>query len=319
MDIVYRGEKIIKSKYSEQMGENCTQTLTTAFTGVLVAINAVSGILSVTGNSITLLALYRTPSLKKNTSNFLIASLAFADLTMGLFANSLYVALCGFVSLQEVQELKNAETAVWLLTTTASTFNLCFVAVDRYIAILHPLHYRETITKKRILWAAICMWVFAILFSTISFYLAYNDLPKLWIIGSIVTFFLPLTVLLFCYLRVYNVAKAQNSWWKRHRTVNRPVRAAEELKHRKAAVTFAIITGLFIVLFLPTLVVNFLAILLRGHCHRLRINIAWFWVAAISYSSSAINPWIYAVRMTDFRHAIKQTLCSKGVNTSRSV
>ena len=46
MDIVFRGEKIIKSQYSEQMGENCTQTLTTAFTGILVAINAVSGILS---------------------------------------------------------------------------------------------------------------------------------------------------------------------------------------------------------------------------------------------------------------------------------
>ncbi|XP_022801430.1 histamine H2 receptor-like [Stylophora pistillata] len=277
---------------------------------VLVSINVVSGVLSVAGNSITLLALYRTASLRKNTSNFFLASLALADLTVGLFANSLYLALCGFISLQEIQELKNAETAVWLLTTTASTFNLCFVAVDRYIAILHPLRYREIITKKRILWSVICMWIFTILFSTVSFYLPYKHLPKLWIIGSLVTFFLPLAVLLLCYYRVYNVAKAQSSWWKRHRTFNCPVLAAEELKHRKAAVTFAIVTGLFVFLFLPTLVVNFLAILLRGYCHRFRINIAWFWVAAISYSSSAINPWIYAIRMTDFRRAIKQILCS---------
>ena len=291
------------------MAENCSQTLTTASSVALVSINAVSCFLTIAGNSVTLLALYRTPSLKKNTSNYFVASLACADLSVGLFANSLYVALSGFVSLQEIQGLKNGETAIWLLTTTVSTFNLCSVAIDRYIAIIHPLRYPQIITKQRVLWTAICTWIFAILFSTISFYLPYNDLPKLWIIGSFVTFFLPLGVLLFCYFRVYIVAKAQNSLWKRQRSFHCSARTVENLKNRKAAVTFAIITGLFVALFLPTLVVNFVAILLKGHCHRIRINIAWFWVAAVSYSSSAINPWIYSIRMTEFRRAIKQLLC----------
>ena len=257
------------------MAGNCSQTLTTASSVALVSINGVSCFLTIAGNSVTLLALYRTPYLKKNTSNYFVASLACADLSVGLFANSLYVALSGFVSLQEIQGLKNAETAIWLLTTTVSTFNLCSVAIDRYIAIIHPLRYPEIITKKRVLWTAICTWIFAILFSTISFYLPYNDLPKLWIIGSFVTFFLPLGVLLFCYFRVYIVAKAQNSLWKRHRSFHFSARTVENLKNRKAAVTFAIITGLFLALFLPTLVVNFVAILLKGHCHRIRINIGF--------------------------------------------
>ena len=286
---------------------NCSRTLSTLSSVALTSLNGISGFLTIAGNSLILLALYKTPSLKKNTSNYFVASLAFADLSVGLFANSLYVALSGFVSLQEIQGLKNAETVVWLLTTTATTFNLCFVAIDRYIAILHPLRYPEIITKRRLFRAAVCMWIFAILFSTTSFYLPYNDLPKLWIIGSFVTFFLPLGVLVFCYFRIYKVAKEQNSRWKRQPTFDGPTQSVEEsVKNRKAAVTFAIITSLFVVLFLPTLVVNFVGMALQRKCHIIRLNIAWFWVVTVSYTSSAINPWIYAIRMTDFRRAIKQ-------------
>ena len=290
------------------MEENCSRSLTTASSVVLASLNGVSGFLTIAGNSIILLALYKTPFLKKTTSNYFVGSLACADLSVGLFANSLYVALSGFVSLQEIQQLKNAETFVWLLTTTVTTFNLCFVAIDRYVAIVRPLRYSQVITTNRVFRAAICIWIFAVLFASITFYLPYSDLPKLWITGSVVTFFLPLGVLLYCYFRIYLVAKAQNFQWKRQPTFESSPQMAEELKNRKAALTFAIITGLFTALFLPTLVVNFVAIAVKERCHIIRLNISWFWAAAVSYTSSAINPWIYAIRMTDFKRAIKQLL-----------
>lgn len=287
--------------------EYCSPKLTAASSFVLASFNGVSGISTIVGNSIILLALYKTPYLQ-TVSNYFIGSLAGADLFVGIFANSLYVALSGFVSLQEIQELKDAETFVWLLTTTVTTFNLCFVAVDRYVAIIRPLRYPSEITTQRFLKANIAMWIFAVLFSTISFYIPFSDLPKLWIIGSFVTFLFPFGVLLFCYFRIYAIARAQNSRWKQQSTFHRSAQVAEGLKNRKAAVTFAIITGLFVALFLPTLVINFVAISLEGRCHRIRLNIAWFWAAALSYTSSSINPWIYAIRMTDFKRAIKHLL-----------
>ena len=288
--------------------ENCSPNLTAAYSTVLALFNGVSGISTIVGNSIILLALYKTPSLH-TVSNYFVGSLAGADLFVGLFANSLYVALSGFVSLQEIQELKDAETFVWLLTTTVTTFNLCFVAVDRYVAIVLPLRYASEITTKRFIKAIISMWIFAILFSTIGFYIPYSDLPKLWIIGSFVTFLLPFGVLLFCYFRIYAIARALNSRWKRQPTFHRSTQVAEGLKNRKAAVTFAIITGFFVALFLPTLVINFVVIALEGRCHRIRLNIAWFWAATLSYTSSTINPWIYAIRMAYFKRAIKHLLC----------
>ena len=251
--------------------EYCSPKLTAASSFVLASFNGVSGISTIVGNSIILLALYKTPSLQ-TVSNYFIGSLAGADLFVGIFANSLYVALSGFVSLQEIQELKDAETFIWLLTTTVTTFNLCFVALDRYVAIIRPLRYPSEVTTQRFLKTIISMWIFAVLFSTISFYIPLSDLPKLWIIGSFVTFLFPFGLLLFCYFRIYAIARAQNSRWKQQPTFHRSAQVAEGLKNRKAAVTFAIITGLFVALFLPTLVINFVAISLEGRCHKISIR-----------------------------------------------
>ena len=288
--------------------ENCSSNLTTSSSIVLASFNGVSGISTIVGNSIILLVLFKTPSLQ-TVSNYFVGSLAGADLFVGLFANSLYVALSGFVSLQEIQALKDAETFVWLLTTTVATFNLCFVALDRYVAIVRPLRYPLEVTTKRFLKASTSIWIFALLFSTIGFYIPYSDLPKLWIIGSFVTFLLPFGILLFCYFRIYVVARAQNSRWKQQSTFHRSAQVAEGLKNKKAAVTFAIITSFFVALFLPTLVINFVAIALEDRCHMIRLNIAWFWAATLSYTSSTINPWIYAIRMTNFKRAIRHLLC----------
>jgi len=300
------------------MEQNCSLKLTTTSSVILASLNGVSSFITIIGNSIILLALYKTPSLKKTTSNYFVGSLACADLSVGLFANSLYVALSGFVSLQEIQGLKNAETFVWLLTTTVTTFNLCFVAADRYVAIIHPLRYPEVITTKRLFWAIICMWIFALIFATIPFYLPYSDLPKLWIAGSLVTFFFPLAVLFFCYCRIYLVVKEQNSRLKRQPTFDCSKPSVEKLKNRKVAITFAIMTGVFVALFLPTLVVNFLSMALQRQCHIVKLNIAWFWAAVVSFSSSAINPWIYAIRMTDFKRAIT-ALFSRALKTRHNI
>ena len=86
--------------------KNCSLNLTATCSVILASLNGVSGLLTIIGNSIILLALYKTPFLKKTTSNYFVGSLACADLSVGLFANALYVALSGFVSLQEIQELK---------------------------------------------------------------------------------------------------------------------------------------------------------------------------------------------------------------------
>lgn len=225
--------------------------------------------------------------------------------------------LSAFVSLQDIQRIKEAETFLWLLTTTAVTFNLYFVAVERYFATVRSLRYSVTITTNRLLVADAVMWVFAVLFAAVSFYLTYHDLTNLWITGSFVIFLLPLVILSFCYLRIFQTVKARSEQRKgdlKPETVvplnpaHVEVADQEELKNTKAALTFAVISAIFLILFLPTLVINFMGIALKRQCHHIKLNTAWFWVVTVSYTSSAINPLIYAVGMKDYRQAAKRLL-----------
>lgn len=296
------------------MEENCDKALSTASSISLATLNGISGLLAIAGNAVFLLTLSKTPALQ-TTANYFVASLAWADLCVGVFANPLYVALSAFVTLQDIQRIKEAESFLWLLTTTAVTFSLCFVAIERYFAIVHPISYPAKITTTRLFVAATVMWIFAVLFAAVSFYLTYHELTKLWITASVVTFLLPLAILSFCYLRIYKTVKSLSEQKKRETTLeptagdsSPPVEVADEerLKNTKAAVTFAVISAIFVALFLPTLVVNFMGEIVKRQCHRIKLNTAWFWVVTVSYTSSAINPLIYAIRMRDFRQAAKR-------------
>lgn len=296
------------------MEENCDKALSTASAISLATLNGISGLLAIAGNAVFLLTLLKTPALQ-TTANYFVASLAWADLCVGVFANPLYVALSAFVTLQDIQRIKEAESFLWLLTTTAVTFSLCFVAIERYFAIVHPISYPAKITTTRLFVSATVMWIFAVLFAAVSFYLTYHELTKLWITASVVTFLLPLAILSFCYLRIYKTVKSLSEQKKRETTLEPtaadgapPVEVADEerLKNTKAAVTFAVISAIFVALFLPTLVVNFMGEIVKRQCHRIKLNTAWFWVVTVSYTSSAINPLIYAIRMRDFRQAAKR-------------
>ena len=296
------------------MEENCDKALSTASAISLATLNGISGLLAIAGNAVFLLTLLKTPALQ-TTANYFVASLAWADLCVGVFANPLYVALSAFVTLQDIQRIKEAESFLWLLTTTAVTFSLCFVAIERYFAVGHPISYPAKITTTRLFVAATVMWIFAVLFAAVSFYLTYHELTKLWITASVVTFLLPLAILSFCYLRIYKTVKSLSEQKKRETTLeptagdsSPPVEVADEerLKNTKAAVTFAVISAIFVALFLPTLVVNFMGEIVKRQCHRIKLNTAWFWAVTMSYTSSAINPLIYAIRMRDFRQAAKR-------------
>ena len=114
------------------MTDNSTCPVILSFEAVIAisTLNLLFSILSVGGNSLVLIVIYRTRSLR-TTSNAFMASLAMADFLVGALANPLYVALSLLESLRDVRSIKNAETFAWLLSVTATTSNLCAVSIDR--------------------------------------------------------------------------------------------------------------------------------------------------------------------------------------------
>lgn len=119
-------------------------------------------------NLLVILAVKSTRALRKAT-NFLLVSLALADLFVGVIVLPLRVV--------EVQAFEWSRTVYWcqcslsltLLSLSASVLNLFIVTADRYFAIVLPLVYQSKFTSRRIIYAIILVWVSAFLVSFLPF------------------------------------------------------------------------------------------------------------------------------------------------------
>ena len=97
---------------------------------------------------------------------------------------------------------------------------------------------------------------------------------------------------------MFSVVKKQNQ------SISPNLASRESLGNKKAAVTIGIIVGLFIVTFIPSAVVYFMLLFENDLCKDLQLNDTWLWVALVSFTHSAVNPWVYGLRYLELRKAI---------------
>ena len=206
--------------------------------------------------------------------------------------------------------LRKVIETVWIHSTAATVFNLCCVSVDRFIAIRFPFRYQDIITKKRCYTVIIMVWLIS-LFLPFSRILVENEttVRDFWFTLSLIFFALPLTVVTLCYVWIFTVAKKQASRIKRENVqnsneMNSPARA---IQNHKAIKTIGFVLGVFIVSWMPSLVLSVVHYVTRSDkCHSKKlVYIVWPWLVAVGLTSSAINPWIYFFRNGEFREALR--------------
>lgn len=102
---------------------------------------AMIDILTIGGNVLVLLAILINKKLRTVT-NYLVASLATADLTLG-------VTVLPFSAILQLEKhwlfgrfFCNFWAAADVLCCTASIFSLCAISIDRYIGVTRPLQHR---------------------------------------------------------------------------------------------------------------------------------------------------------------------------------
>lgn len=288
---------------------------------VLICLNCCCGVLASGGNTLVLLAIYKTRSLRK-ISMYFLASLSSADLLVALTMNPLY-SLLPFVYNYEDDQLPTnfffilakIENFLWVQTLTATTFSLCAVSIDRYIAVNFPLRYPELVTNQRCLITVIVIWVFSFLFSaTLFFYTDFDSREVFWLICSILTVGIPFVIILVCNFKMAAVARRQVRQIRGMSVANesnssQPNRS-ESMSNKKATFTAIIVSSMFFLLFFPGMVIFAMLLVAKDECRAFELNIVWLWAATVSFLHSAFNPWIYCVRGREFRSAIKKLLCS---------
>ncbi|CAF1402147.1 unnamed protein product [Rotaria magnacalcarata] len=185
---------------------------------------------TVGGNTLVLSALFLDKRLHM-PSFYLIANMAIADLLLGL-------SVLPFSSVLELlndrwifgQSFCSAWLALDVVCCTASIIALMGVSIDRYIGVTRPLNYGSIMTTRRSVYLVIVIWAVSILTSVVPLF-GLTDREKqsndfdiaqetyetckvnkntfYTIFSSMISFYIPVIILLILYSRVYQEAKKQ--------------------------------------------------------------------------------------------------------------
>ncbi|XP_073729836.1 trace amine-associated receptor 13c-like [Misgurnus anguillicaudatus] len=248
-------------------------------------------------------------------TNMLILSLAVTDLLVGLIVMPLeafrLIETCWYFG-DIICRLFIITMGLLLITSLS---NLVLIAVDRYVAVCHPLLYPQKITTTRTIIIICVSWFYSSVYNISVFlttsqskYTCYGECTVIitfaWSIADLfLSFLFPCTVIITLYLRIFYVAHHQvkviNSLMRsgKHLTEGSVRRKSES----KAALTLGIIMTVYLFCWIP-----YFSLSLTPNT-RMTSIIAYF-ILWILYINSGLNPLIYAIFYPWFRTSVKHIL-----------
>lgn len=163
----------------------------------------------VAGNCLTIAAVQLSRRLRSVVSNLFILSLAISDLLVGLTI-PYHLAIYLDVTLGESHLVCIMKFFFNIVACCVSIWNLIAIAIDRYIAIVYPLHYSRWITKRTATIVITFGWVSGTVMGVIPLFwnnldtsseCEFDEVLPPWYMAGIVT---PVFSLIwFCMLTLY--------------------------------------------------------------------------------------------------------------------
>uniref|UniRef100_H2Y1F3 G-protein coupled receptors family 1 profile domain-containing protein n=1 Tax=Ciona intestinalis TaxID=7719 RepID=H2Y1F3_CIOIN len=218
--------------YSNSSQQQSSQSEATASIVAICIVSALASVLTVGGNVMVIVSFVINRSLR-TVNNYLLLSLAAADLLIGLVSMNLFTVFIVSGSWNLGAVLCDLWLALDYVASNASVMNLLIICLDRYYSVTKPVEYRNRRTPKRfitaiigawsvsfILWAPwVIFWQFIVNERTVpndNCYVQFiKDSKPMAVITALAAFYLPATVMCVLYWKVYlgikNRRKAETS------------------------------------------------------------------------------------------------------------
>lgn len=258
------------------------------------------------GNIAVIYAAIVTPQPREQYSNLFIINLAITDMS-----NSCLVMTTSFVCLvADVIYIHpiwcNVVCALNYTLIVGSMLTLSFISIDRYVAVIHPLSYKQIMTRNKILVMIMYAWFQGFAFGLTPIILNWNHYDYWEVVcavdwqnekeqiiyfvsvGITICFFIPGLIIIFCYSHIYIV--------KRYRVSNYSI----HIKTR----SLLIVVIMFFICLTPFCVTKFLKVLFTNpYFVPPYVSLV---SAMFAFLASVVNPFIYGILRHDFRVAYRQ-------------
>ena len=270
----------------------------------LIALNICLSMTALLGNAIILVALHKEPSLYPPTK-LLFRCLATTDLCVGLISEPLVVInlisvvrkrwiICYYSSLLSI--------IMGYILASVSLFTLTAISVDRFLALLLGLRYRQVVTLKRTYVATAFFWVLPIVSTALYFW---NNHITLWY-GYIGIVFCLLTST-FAYTNIFFTLRHYRSRVENRVQQEQPRQSIplNISRYRKAVSSALWLQLTLVVCYLPFGIAD--ALLSQSGLSS-TVFIAREFAVALVFLNSSLNPILYCWKIREVRQAVKDTI-----------
>ena len=267
-----------------------------------LAVNILLFITAFSGNSLILVALHMESSLHP-PSKLLYRCLATTDLLVGLVAQPLNAAYLMSVVQEHWSLCRYVRDAAYItgyVLFLVSLMTMTAISVDRLLALLLGLRYKQIVTLKRTYIIVTTFWVFTLVASLSGFF--YHRIIFMYS-SLVVSFCLVISFAsytkIFCTLRYHQaqVGDQQQS---------SQTKAQNMARFREAVYSALWVQLALVVCYVPIYVLGI--VITHTKKYSLLLVVTWEVAVTLLYFNSTLNPFLYCWKISEVRQAMKQAI-----------
>ena len=291
-------------------------------------LSATSSVLSIVmapiivlGNLLVLLAVWKDPlkKLRSSPSNFILVSMALADLSVGLVVCPI-TAYWGWVIFDKGTSPFDLSVifAINVFSVNVSFGHMFLLTVDRLFAVVKPLQYRVIITNKRAVIGSCVCWIYLLAFGC-SFLMLRDYFA---IMGAVYN--VQLLSILVSMLIMYTVITIRLRRYSKTR-MNKPIHSPNSLlvilqREKRLFKAITIVICAFLICYMPWFIVQLLIYLCKPcHPHLALLMIFFGFSGSLTYANSGLNPMLYSWRLPRYRETFKYFWKKRALNSTEEV